>query len=489
MAKVKHVIQTKDGLYRYNRRVPDDCHKAFRKKLWNLSLGRDYDQAVIKAVELRQRHDQEIARLRDPETSEEEMVRQASIRTSARIAELERRGAPEAIEGEESNLEKRLGQFWRHIPKTLENARNKKSEYRQLAVMQAMAFGDGSRTEGAEPPRIQPPSAPVDRMLYDAHRAMLAQRLEELAPLPDQGPPEMRLEALLERYAQVQALRPATVTHYRKMVRKLVKHFGNHPLPHYDRDRLRRYRDILVDDPNISTQTVEKHFAPLKAVWNWAADEYDDLAELQFPRVRMPKRDTSIDDTRWQAFNDCEIKEIWRLLNEAWGPGSKSRITPRRRRAFLMAIRVMLYTGLRPAEVFRLQGRDVEGDVLTIRETKTTGRRIPLSKHIADFRPFLEKDGFSGERESKTISSSLSDYFRDIIRPAGFTNDRHVLYSLKDTLVDRLQRQDGMSDDVIRGIIGHVSGQGKLRHYKTRFGDTPHGMERMREALDAIEYW
>ena len=70
----------------------------------------------------------------------------------------------------------------------------------------------------------------------------------------------------------------------------------------------------------------------------------------------------------------------------------------------------------------------------------------------------------------------MSDYFTSIIRAGGFTNDRHVLYSLKDSLIDRLQRQ-GASDDAMRGIIGHVSGQGKLRHYKTPFGQSPHGMK------------
>jgi integrase len=153
-----------------------------------------------------------------------------------------------------------------------------------------------------------------------------------------------------------------------------------------------------------------------------------------------------------------------------------------------MAIRVMLYTGLRPAEVFRLTPSNVKNDALEIRETKTTGRRIPISNHIGDLPEFLKNGGFEGER-GKTIAKTLSENFTSILRSNGFDNDRHVLYSLKDTLVERLQRQSGMSDDVIRGVIGHVSGQGNTRHYKTRFGDTSHGMARMRDALDAITYW
>lgn len=155
-----------------------------------------------------------------------------------------------------------------------------------------------------------------------------------------------------------------------------------------------------------------------------------------------------------------------------------------------MAVRVMLYTGLRPAEVFRLTTADVEGGILTIRRTKTTPRKLPITDHLDDLPDFLADDGFTRELDrSKTIAVTMSDNFREVIRAAGFENDRHVLYSLKDTLVDRLQRQDGMTDDVIRGIIGHVVGQGKLWHYKTPFGETTHGRATMKKALDAITYW
>ncbi|MET4104085.1 integrase [Roseovarius sp. MBR-78] len=488
MEKVKYVTRARDGLYRYNRRVPDDCQKALRKRLWNLSLGRNYDAAVQRAAELRREHDGIIARLRDPASAGQEKVRLATARTTARITELERRGAPEAIEGEKGTVEETLGALWRRIPDAMHSAHDDPKEYAQLVMMQALAFGDDSRS-GGQTVQLPPPSGPVERMQQDAYRAMLAQRLEQLVPLPDQGKPEMRISALMEQYIKVQALRPNTARSYRHMVKRLVRDQGDHPLTFYDRDQLRRHRDALESDPGVSVQTVEKHFAPLKALWRWAADEYDELAELQFPRVRLSKRDTTVEESRWQAFNDDEMKLVWWAVNDAWGPDSKSRILPRRRKAFLMAARVMLYTGMRPAEVFRLKAGDVENGILTIRRTKTTPRKLPISKHISDLPDFLANGGFERERESKTIAVTMSDNFTKVIRAAGLKNDRHVLYSLKDTLVDRLQRQDGMSDDIIRGIIGHVIGQGKLRHYKTPFGETTHGRAAMKKALDAIEYW
>src|SRR6056297_2338387 len=113
MEKVKYVTREKDGLYRYNRRVPDDCQKALRKRLWNLSLGRNYDAAVQRATDLRREHDAIIARLRDPALAGQEKVRLATTRTTARIAELERSGAPDAIEGEEGTVEDVLRDMWR----------------------------------------------------------------------------------------------------------------------------------------------------------------------------------------------------------------------------------------------------------------------------------------------------------------------------------------------------------------------------------------
>ncbi|WP_417676719.1 DUF6538 domain-containing protein [Pseudodonghicola sp.] len=488
--KVKFVTRTTDGLYRYNRRVPDDCQKALRKKLWNLSLGRDYDAAVQRASALRRDHDALIARLRNPDTAREEAREQVAARASARIAELERRGAPAAVDGEEGTVEGTLGAMWQRLPAIMQDARGDAREYARLVMVQTFAFGDNSRAEGSGASTVPPPTDPVERMQYDAYRAMLAQRLAELAPMPDQGAPEMRVSALMNRYIKVQALRPNTARSYRQMVKSLIANCGgDHPLPHYNRDRLRQHRDRLEASPDISIQSVEKHFAPLKALWRWAADEYDELADLQFPRVRLSKRDTTVEDARWQAFSDAEMKTVWQALNEAWGPKSASRMAPGRRQAFLMAIRVLLYTGLRPAEVFRLTAEDVENGILTIRRTKTTPRKLPISEHIADFPTFLENGGFEDERKSGTIAVTLSDNFRKVIRAAGLSNDRHVLYSLKDTLVDRLQRQPGMNDDIIRGIIGHVVGQGKLRHYKTPFGETAHGRAAMKKALDAITYW
>jgi integrase len=327
-------------------------------------------------------------------------------------------------------------------------------------------------------------------MMFEAYRSMTASAVDTLtAPKED---PERCLKAMMEAYLKAVKARPQTVRHYRQMVRKLIETFqgeeggGDRPLPFYTKSRMQQHRDRLMAKETISTQTVEKAFAPLKAMWKWAADEHDELTDLVFPPVRLPRRETTIEESSWQDFTPQEIKLVWKLLSDEWGPDSKSRLSPSRRAAFLMVVRVMLWTGLRPAEVFRLTPDSVEdGNVLRIRETKTTSRRIPISKHLFDLPDFLKADGFADCRKSATIRGTFSDNFRDIVRPH-IADDRKVAYSLKHCLVARLTP---IADDhVIRSIIGHKD-KTKLRHYRKPLGETEEGRAIMKKALDRITYW
>ncbi|MGV8953257.1 MAG: tyrosine-type recombinase/integrase [Cypionkella sp.] len=524
---VKYVVTDAQGRYRYNRHVPLDCREALGKRMWNLSLGREFAPAVAKAVATRQEHDDLIARLRNPDSSRiatsevrEIRVGKATKRTSSRIAALEKAEAPDGAEDDTpASVEAVLGAMWQRVPAILSDAEDEPDpvlRHRRLAGFMVMAFGDQSHGSVDQRPDLPAPTGKTDAKLYATYRAMLREALEELSPTPDTTPAEMMLSGLIARYAKAQAARANTIRSYTNKAKRLITYAGNHGLQHYDEAVMRDYRDHLIagvpdPDPKLNIEpvkpvTVHQYFAPLKAMWKWAADEYPEHKKLTFPRIRLPKDGDTVEETRWQAFDEKQIKEVWRLVNEAWGPNAKSKLSPSRRKAFLMTIRVLLYTGMRPSEVFRLTAADVSNGIISIRYTKTkTPRKIPLSVHIADFPDFLAEGGFAAELEAgmtamrrgkvygkpttpQSLAGTLSDNFAPIIRAGGLTNDRHVCYSCKDTLIDRLQQQ-GASDDVMRGIIGHVGGQGKLRHYKTPFGHSPHGMAQMRAALDAITYW
>lgn len=525
---VKFVVTDAQGRYRYNRHVPLDCREALGKRMWNLSLGKDYAPAIAKAVALKNEHDAMIARLKNPMEQREAIaevlearVGKALKRTATRFAVLEKADAPHGLESDTdapTSVEGVIGDMWRRVPVVLADTEGEPDpalRHRRLTGFMAVAFGDQRHGSLGQRPDVPAPTGKTDAKLYATYHSMLHDALEELAPTPDITLPAMMLSGLIVRYAKTQAARANTIRSYKNKAKRLINYAGDHGLQHYNEALLRGYRDHLITgDPDakprpilpIKPVTVQQYFAPLKAVWKWASDEFPEHKELTFPRVRLPKDGDTVEETRWQAYDDKQIKHVWKLVNDAWGAGAKSRLSPSRRKAFLMAIRVLLYTGMRPAELFRLTAGDVQDGIIHIRYTKTkTPRKIPLSVHISDFPDFLAEGGFAAELNSglkaihrgkiygktttpQSLAGTLSDKFRAVLNAGGFTNDRHVLYSMKDTLIDRLQQQ-GASDDVMRGIIGHVGGQGKLRHYKTPLGRSVHGMAQMRKALDAVSYW
>lgn len=141
--------------------------------------------------------------------------------------------------------------------------------------------------------------------------------------------------------------------------------------------------------------------------------------------------------------------------------------------------------------MFWLTPEQVTANIIDINRTKTSSPRIlPLPRALVDFpdvirsadwaKALQREDGTGGPKAD--LQKTMSESFTPIIREAGLKNDRHVLYSTKDTLVAALEAL-GASENMQRSIIGHKTGQGKLRHYKTA---AP--VEEMRKCLDRVEY-
>ncbi len=327
----------------------------------------------------------------------------------------------------------------------------------------------------------------VAQTLYTAMQAALNARLAELVGQSVESD-EYRLSALQEKYFKLQNSSDATKRSYKNKNKRLTDYLGDLPLHQFTPEKLRLHRDYLLDE-GLKPDSVAEYFAPAKAIMRWVLSEelVPGFDAMPTDKVSMPRNDTPIEETRWQRFDDDEIKRVWDVAQQCWGAGS--RYNEDRQAAFKMAFRVALYTAARPVEIFRLKPENVTPEYIHITETKTKiSRKLPLSKHIADFHSFMQDRGWKLNGKPESAAGTMSDSFTKAIRAAGFTNDRQVLYSTKDTLVDRLQRAKH-SDDVIRGITGHVSGQGHLRNYKTRLNDTPEGLSILREALDAVEYW
>ncbi len=528
---IDHVMKTPGGAYKYARRVPKAMQGLIGRTVWDFSLGSEINAAIARAQAYTAEHDALIATLSTPD-GREKLARRQEQSVGAATLTLPLTLAREASKPDASELLKLAADaaasqiapglqldvsasVWRRTEEAMQQARTlpAKAERDKLALFAAYAFGDRSYLEAqaVDDPfgnmlvETLQPTRPVDKtgaMFWDAYKAALDARLAELMP-------ETRVDSslcilnLMEVYAATK--RPQTRRAYIDKVRRLTDAQGNHPPTYYTKDRLQEHRDMLVKE-GVGAPTIAKHFETLKTLWRWAVREKSALAGLSFPDIVMPDITTTVEDTRWQAFDDDQIKQVWRLLNDAWGPEGDSKLSPSRRAAFLMGFRVLLHTGMRPVELFFLNADSAKNGELHIKYTKTaTARRIPLAKALSDLPGFLAAGGFAAELEAgktairqgkvygqatkpDSLARAFTSAFSSVIRAGGLTNDRHVLYSTKDSLVDRLQRQ-GATDDVIRGIIGHVGGQGKLRHYKTPLGQSQHGMAQMRKALDAIAYW
>ncbi|MFG6604711.1 MULTISPECIES: phage integrase SAM-like domain-containing protein [unclassified Sulfitobacter] len=507
--KIKYLVQTKDGLYRYKRKVPLALRELLRREQWNYSLGRDLEPAHEKWFKHKKRHDTLIERLKsgDPVERAQATADAVTIRAADHFAAMERLQKdgprpglpPAAITPEKQEREEEedaaaivgVQNLWSQTTEVMEHAEGTPNEYLRLATHLFMAFGDATYLEGnpVAPEELRPaPPSGGQRRLWDMLHAALLSRLEEIAPGVI-GDDEHRLTSLRERYFKLHNLSAATQRSYSTKIDRMTAFMGDLTLQQITPDRLRMYRDYLMDE-GLKPDSVAQYFSPVAAIMRWAISEelVPDFDALPTAKVKMPRAGTHIEDARWQRFDDEEIKTVWNIAQKAWGP--KSRYSPDRQEAFKWAFRVALYTAARPVEIFRMKPENVTPDSIFITETKTgISRTLPLSKHLAGFHQFMQDGGWKlGKTKPESAAGTMSDSFTKAIRKAGFTNDRHVLYSTKDTLVDRLQRA-GHSDDTIRGITGHVSGQGQLRNYKTRLNDSPEGLQMLRKTLDRIEYW
>ncbi|MEX5596963.1 phage integrase SAM-like domain-containing protein [Pseudophaeobacter sp. C1-32P7] len=512
-AKIRYLVRTKDGLYRYKRKVPRTLRELLRREQWNYSLGRELEAAQEKWFEYKKKHDTLIERLQsgDPVERAQATADAVTIRAADHFAAMERlqkdgprpglspvpmtREERELAEEEDAAAIEGIRNLWEKTAEEMEDAEGTENEYRRLATHLFMAFGDATYLEGdpVAPEELRPvPPSGGKKRLWDMLHAALLSRLEEIAPGVI-GDDEHRLSSLRERYFKLHNSSAATQRSYRGKIDRMTAFMGDLTLQQITPEKLRLYRAHLLEEgqkKGLAPESVAQYFAPVKAIMRWAISEelVPGFDTMPTDKVKMPRNGTPVEESRWQRFDDEEIKQVWRLAQEAWGPESK--FTPERQEAFKWAFRVALYTAARPVEIFRMKPENVTPEFINITETKTRkSRKLPLSKHLNGFYEFMQDGGWKlGKTKPESAAGTMSDSFTKAIRRAGFTNDRQVLYSTKDTLVDRLQRA-GHSDDVIRGVTGHVGGQGQLRNYKTRLNDTREGLAMLREALDAITYW
>jgi site-specific recombinase XerD len=470
--------------YKYQRRVPTLLVDRVGCKTWDVYLGSDLPNALKRHAALVSDHDALIMLLENPEA-------QAALRDNAR-GEAHAANLSAAV----ADAPEIFAASWRDTEEYLTGSKglSRRRERETLATFALQAFGDRTHIDQIEDPSpvllastempvADMPTKGVELAMWTAMKSALTERLSELSPKKKTTPITTRME----EYIAYRSVADATARNYRLRIARFIKFAGRDlPLEAISAPLLREYRNHLMNGDEatgpVSRSVVRQYFYPLKSLFRWALRE--DLVEVDpTTKIDLPDPTKTVEETKWQSFNPDEIALVWRAVSQEWGVDGRHQLPSARRQAFLMAFRVLLWTGMRPNEVFKLMPEQVEADRIHIKKTKTGAARvIPLAAPIGDFHHAIRTDAWREVAALGNPAGKMSGSFTAIIRGAGLTNSRHVLYSLKDTLVDRLEAL-GASENIQRTIIGHTTGRGALRHYKTAAT-----VAQMREHLDAVYY-
>jgi len=515
-------------LYRYQRRVPEYAQKIIGKKTWDQSLKtRDYVEAVDRARAKTAEHSALLERLKTP--AKREKYQSDKEEEFAAMVVRMRPGMQRRIGDDGKLLEvppmDRDPGTWRTAPDTMKHARTlpPKQELRQLAYHLATAFddrktidllNDGSPLGDALVDVMRPtrPTDPTDAAMYDAFKTALGARVNELGGSLLVNP-DHTLTAFHEKIAEIRNTKPATIANHKVTTAKFNAFLREKKGMDYEPSiasitdtLLHEYLDHLLDDPNVGNGSIHKYFDGMKSVFNHAIrrKKIPGLIVNPVDFVEMPATQP-VEKSMYLPFSKTEIVRLWDEVQEQWGPhNTRSKLAEGRRAAFLMAFRVLLWSGLRPVEFFWLRDHgEVTPDYIYAERVKTdVPRYIPVSDHISDFHKFVRNGGFDacifngtfrgeqyGKYNAEKLKEAMRRSFSDIRKQVGIKDKRKVLYSTKDTLMQRLRGVKGYNTYMEVVVTGHVRKMEKGRHYGGILGDDEKVRAKVKKGLDRVTYW
>lgn len=520
-AKIPYMTQTKTGYFKYQRSVPPEVRHLTKTKRWDYSLGRDYVAAVDKARAYARTHDDLIQRNATPE-DRASYTRETEDEAEAMVTRVSAWGGFKDTPAPRHDPDPGL---WRQTPEKMRDARAlpPKGELQALAAFAAYAFGDrstldavgfGTETDAALVDVMTParPADAVDAAVFDAMKSALDKRLTELAG-PSLVNPKHTLSHFNDVLANLRGHSANTQRRHKVTTAKFRKFLSDEKGIDYEPslasitpELLQDYLDHLLADPAVGNGSIPQYFVGLNSVFNHAIKtrKVPGLIVNPVQFLEMP-RAPRIEDSMYLPFDDDEIKRVWAEAQAEWAPDNhKSKLSDGRRAAFLMVFRVLLWSGLRPVEAFWLRDHGgVTGDYINVQRTKTgIKRKVPVSDHIADFPGFVAAGGFDaaiydgkhrgedyGRYDAAALHEALRRSFATIRERAKITDKRKVLYSTKDSLLQRLRAVEGYNTPVEVVVTGHVRKLEMGRHYGGTLGDDPAMRAQVKRALDQVTYW
>ncbi|MCZ4367452.1 tyrosine-type recombinase/integrase [Sulfitobacter dubius] len=322
-----------------------------------------------------------------------------------------------------------------------------------MRKIHAAAFGAASPA---------PPTDPDERDEYDLIKLKLERRISELTPDPH------TLTAVSEAYFTFNSIKPLTRAKYRRDIGRLVALLGDIPVKGVTAGYLKQLRDHLA--PTMKAASLHAVFTPIKGLFKYASQE--ELVDVNPASALVLHRDKRpIEERKRKKFDPEEACRIDEAISVVWG-NPVNGLSDRRREALSQVVRALMFTGMRPIEVLRLQPHDVEDHLIRVTDSKTESstRIIPLHPELKSF-PMWVREGCLRTFESVTsdpvgpVRHNFSRLIRTKLAPP-ILDDRKTLYSLRTTFVNAMRRA-GADIQMRRAILGHKEA-GAIRHYDGR---------------------
>ena len=309
---------------------------------------------------------------------------------------------------------------------------------------------------------VKSPSPPSDKDELDEYefvRRKLERKISELTPDPN------TITVVSEKYFNFNSIKTATRSKYRRDIGRLVGLTGDIPVKKIDTLHLKTLRDNLSFE--MKSASLHAVFTPIKGLLKYAAQE-ELIDHNPMSVVILPKDKRPIEERKWKKFEPDETQRIFDAVNDMWGNPMLG-LTEERRNALAMVVKALMFTGMRPIEVLRLNSEDIDQNLIRIKGSKTESstRVIPLHPELKDLPHWIKTGGLNTFNSIQTdkvgsVRHNFARLIRELMNPP-ILDKQKALYSLRGTFVNAMRRA-GADIQMQRAILGHKEA-GAIRHY------------------------
>jgi integrase len=289
---------------------------------------------------------------------------------------------------------------------------------------------------------------------------------------------DINLKVLLERYTSGGRLKARTIRDYREAITFYLQDWIDQPIQSITKNKVEcRYfqiRDHGVHGGRPTYSQAAKTMRILSALLNYAIA--DDLIEHNPVDVLKYKRIARSTTKRTEYLRTNEAREVLDLVSSDSHP-------------MVLAIRLMLHTGLRKNEALLLKWRDLErlNDIACLRFDDTKNRRthfLPITSKIKSILEQAENDTeyvFPSTQKSDSPIQDTRSTIRKITKKSGIDFKCH---DLRRTFATRAA-EVGIDHMMIKRLLNHKSNDITAQYIQWHSKDN---LLAMKTALEAVTY-